>query len=463
MKFYLLCLLSGLLISTSSKSQTPDVLKMKNLDTLKTESHIKGLKIALLHRNADAKSGKTPVLFIHGSSFPSSLSFGFNMCGYSWMDELAQNGIESFALDFLGYGNSDRYPQMNNQKSTGMPVGRAIDVYKDIDLAVNVVLKETGAAKVDLIAHSWGGSVAMLYASKYPEKIKKLVLYAPMIAGHDRNTLKPLGIIYNEMTPDERVRQMRELTPTRFAPSLLPEIGNIWKQKWLQSDPIATTNSRRGVVRFPSGPDQDIDDLTQGKAYYDPALIKVPVLIIRGEWDTYSSNDAAGELFSKLVNAPSKKYVVIEKGTHVIHLEKNRDKLYQEVLNFLAGDGAANPGSQVAVIFEVIPQAGEKQEYLDIAAKLKPTLMKMDGFISIERFQSLTNPDKILSLSFWRDEKAIQQWRNVEMHRDAQAKGRDYIFKDYHLRIAAVVRNYGMFDRAEAPSDSRAYHDKNEQ
>src|SRR3569833_1495071 len=460
MKSYLLCLLATMLISTSLKSQKLENSKMQNLDTIKTESHIKGLKIALLHRKPDAMSGKVPDLFVHGASFPSSLSFGLKMGGYSWMDELAQNGIESFALDFLGYGNSDRYPEMYNNAPLGKPLGRAADVYQDIDQAVNLVLKETGAGKVDLVAHSWGGSVAMLYASKYPDKINKLVLYAPSIAGHDTAQLAPVDSVYDEMTPDARVAMMNELSPEAFRPSLNTEVSHIWKQTWLLSDPLARTNPRGGVVRFPAGPDQDIDDLTQGKAYYDPSLIKVPVLIVRGEWDTYPTNAAAGELFSLLVNAPSKKYVALERGSHVIHLEKNRTKIYQEVLNFLSGDYVPAASKQVAVIFEVVPQPGEKQEYLDIAARLKPILMNIDGFISIERFQSLTNPDKVLSLSFWRDEHAIQQWRNVEMHRDAQTKGRGYIFKDYHLRIAAVVRNYGMFDRAEAPVDSRAYHDK---
>ncbi|KRD07403.1 antibiotic biosynthesis monooxygenase [Flavobacterium sp. Root901] len=112
----------------------------------------------------------------------------------------------------------------------------------------------------------------------------------------------------------------------------------------------------------------------------------------------------------------------------------------------------------IAVIFEVIPNEGEKEEYLDIAAKLRPELDKIDGFISIERFQSFTNPDKVLSLSFWRDEESIQQWRNLEMHRYAQYKGRNEVFKDYHLRIADVKRDYGMFERKEAPEDSRDFH-----
>ncbi|OXA66506.1 antibiotic biosynthesis monooxygenase [Flavobacterium aquidurense] len=112
----------------------------------------------------------------------------------------------------------------------------------------------------------------------------------------------------------------------------------------------------------------------------------------------------------------------------------------------------------IAVIFEVIPNEGKKEEYLDIAASLRPELDHIEGFISIERFQSFSNPDKVLSLSFWKDEASIQQWRNLEMHRHAQAKGRNEVFKDYHLRTATVVRDYGMFERKETPEDSTSYH-----
>lgn len=114
----------------------------------------------------------------------------------------------------------------------------------------------------------------------------------------------------------------------------------------------------------------------------------------------------------------------------------------------------------IAVIFEVIPNEGKKEEYLDIAASLRPELDHIEGFISIERFQSFSNPDKVLSLSFWKDEASIQQWRNLEMHRHAQAKGRNEVFKDYHLRIATVVRDYGMFERKETPEDSTSITNK---
>ncbi len=112
----------------------------------------------------------------------------------------------------------------------------------------------------------------------------------------------------------------------------------------------------------------------------------------------------------------------------------------------------------IAVIFEVEPATGRREDYLATAAALKPILETIDGFISVERFQSLTNPDKMLSLSFFRDEAAVVAWRNINSHRKAQSAGRSGIFQDYRLRIASVIRDYGLHDRAEAPEDSKSVH-----
>ena len=104
----------------------------------------------------------------------------------------------------------------------------------------------------------------------------------------------------------------------------------------------------------------------------------------------------------------------------------------------------------IAVIFEAQPRPGQTDAYLNAAAKLRPLLTEIDGFISIERFESLTQPGKILSLSYWRDEEAVRQWRNVDAHRRIQAAGRESIFADYRLRVAEVIRDYGIDDRADA-------------
>ncbi|MGQ0656230.1 MAG: antibiotic biosynthesis monooxygenase family protein [Betaproteobacteria bacterium] len=112
----------------------------------------------------------------------------------------------------------------------------------------------------------------------------------------------------------------------------------------------------------------------------------------------------------------------------------------------------------IAVIFEFTPAPGRKQDYLDLAMGLSDEVKSFDGFISIERFESISAPGRFVSLSFWRDEEAVRRWRNVQRHREAQAKGRGGIFEKYRLRIAAVVRDYTMDERAQAPADSRKVH-----
>lgn len=112
----------------------------------------------------------------------------------------------------------------------------------------------------------------------------------------------------------------------------------------------------------------------------------------------------------------------------------------------------------IAVIFEARLLPGQSTPYLDAAAVLRPLLKDVPGFISIERFQSLADPEKLLSLSYWQDEEAVRQWRNVEAHRGIQLAGRERIFADYRLTVAEVVRQYGKHDRAQAPQDSQARH-----
>lgn len=112
----------------------------------------------------------------------------------------------------------------------------------------------------------------------------------------------------------------------------------------------------------------------------------------------------------------------------------------------------------IAVIFELYPKPGRSETYLDLAAALRPELEQIDGFLSVERFRSLAEPDKLLSLSFFRDEAAVQAWRALSSHRAAQAAGRESVFRDYRLRVATVARDYGMNARDEAPDDSRGAH-----
>lgn len=122
------------------------------------------------------------------------------------------------------------------------------------------------------------------------------------------------------------------------------------------------------------------------------------------------------------------------------------------------GTARAHGAALIAVIFEVTPFVGERHRYLDLAGELRAKLEAMDGFISVERFESLTVRGKLLSLSFWRDEDAVRHWRETEEHRAAQQAGRGGVFADYRLRVAHVLRDYGLHEREEAPPDSLAVH-----
>lgn len=441
-------------INAQNKVTISDSKKTNSMEILKIQSHIPELKLLINHLVSQNTSNDYPVLFLHGSSFPSALSFGFEMNNTSWMKNLSENGFDVYALDFLGYGNSDRYPEM--KKSSNKIVGRAAEAALDVEKAVDFILKQTGKNKIYLIGHSWGGSVAALSASVMQDKVEKLVLFAAITARNENFEYEKINTAFEEMTPAQRINAMKNLTPLGKECRLEPEIFENWGESWKKSDPLIT-DSKNAAVRFPSGPSMDVEDLLHNNSYYDPKKITAKTMVIRGEWDQYPNNNDAENLFISLENAASKKYVVIEKGTHVIHLEKSRNELYNETLHFLKDvkNTFVNNEHDIAVIFEVIPDADYKQNYLDIASALKPELEKIEGFVSIERFQSIYNPEKILSLSFWKNEQAIEKWRNLESHRNAQSKGRSFIFKDYHLQIANVVRDYGMFDRKEAPSDSK--------
>jgi pimeloyl-ACP methyl ester carboxylesterase len=335
MKNMLPALLSTLVCVSIANAQKTITADTSSYKIIKTQSRIPNLKIALIHHRPAFVSEKYAVLLLHGSSFSSGLSFGFKMNNYSWIDNLVANGYEVYALDFLGYGYADRYSKMYKKLTANKNVlGRASVVCKDVDNAVNLILKNTKKSKVCIIGHSWGGSVAALYTSKHPHKVAKLVLFAAITPRNDTSASEKISTAYEKMTPEERIKAMKNLTPEKEDCRLDPEVFEKWGSTWQNSDPIAT-KYKQNVVRFPSGPLQDVEDMLHNRSYYNAADIKVPILLVRGAWDKYPSNEDNEKLFSKMINAPYNRYVIIEKGTHVVHLEKSRYQLYEAVLQFL--------------------------------------------------------------------------------------------------------------------------------
>ncbi|MFL5787819.1 MAG: alpha/beta fold hydrolase, partial [Flavisolibacter sp.] len=211
---------------------------MSQPEIIRTESHIGGLKIAITHVTPPVLSNDYPVLFLHGSSFPTALSFGFSMGNNSWMESLAGNGYDVYALDFLGYGNSDRYPEMEMKSPNGKPVGRAIEVCRDVEKAVHLILQKTAKEKIYLIGHSWGGSVGALYASEFPDEIAALVLFATITARNGPGSMENVESTYEILTPAQRIQAMQSLTPAGKECQLENNIFKTWGEVWLRSDPL---------------------------------------------------------------------------------------------------------------------------------------------------------------------------------------------------------------------------------
>ncbi len=301
---------------------------MPAYEVIEVPSHQPALVARVRHTIPDRANGALPVLFVHGSSFPSGLSFDFRMDGQSWMDWMALRGYDVFALDFPGYGLSDRYAA----DAPSAP-GRARDVAHDVDRAVDAILRRSGRGQVLLIGHSWGGSVAARYAQDHADKVAKLVLFAaitPRPAPADATSLsQPPAGAYEELTPDQRIAAMDGLRPQQEPPQLHGDVFQRWGAHWLASD-----GRNDGAVRFPSGPSADLADLLRGHSYYDPGRLEMPVLLVRGEWDAWPNDADYRQLFNAMGAAREKRYLTIARGTHVMHLEAARTQLYEAVREF---------------------------------------------------------------------------------------------------------------------------------
>ena len=299
---------------------------MPAYEVVEIPSHRPALVARVRHTRPDRANGALPVLFVHGSSFPSGLSFDFRMDGQSWMDWLASRGYDVYALDFPGYGLSDRYAA----DSAPAP-GRARDVAQDVGSAVDAVLRRSGGQQVLLVGHSWGGSVAARYAQDHADKVAKLVLFAaitprPASAGAGALPEAPVAA-FEQLTPAQRIAGMDSLRPQQEPPQLHADVFQRWGAHWLASD-----GRSAGAVRFPSGPSADVADLLRGRTYYDPGRLEMPVLLVRGEWDAWPNDADYRQLQAAIKGA---RYAIVPRGTHVMHLEAARTQLYETVREFL--------------------------------------------------------------------------------------------------------------------------------
>jgi pimeloyl-ACP methyl ester carboxylesterase len=290
---------------------------------------------SLLVREQPPASGDRshPVLYVHGASFPSALSVMFRFDGKSWADALNDQGYDAFGLDFAGYGGSERYPGMAGSEAEA-PLGRTEDAVRQIERAVAFIRKETGAKTVSIIAHSWGTMPAARFAELHPDQVGRLVLFGPILRRDG-----PLGsesTAWTLVTNDQQHRRFIKDVPAGHASVLEEADFPAWAATYLASDPEAAKRAPP-AIKIPSGPSADVLDAWSGKLPYAPSRLKVPVMVVRGAWDSSSTAKDAERFMAELPPGLERRFIEIPEGTHLLHLETGRHALYAAVDAFLAG------------------------------------------------------------------------------------------------------------------------------
>jgi pimeloyl-ACP methyl ester carboxylesterase len=308
-------------------------------DTAGISLHLRNKRPAALK----AFSAERTVLMMHGATYSSGSLFDAPVGGTSFMDHLAAQGYDVFALDARGYGGSTRPPEMDAPAQGSEPLVRTETAVRDLASAVEHILTRRGVTRLNLVAMSWGGSVAGAYTVRNNEKILKLALVAPLWllnAPAPIDSGGPLGGYRKVPVLDFRERWLAA-APEAARSSLIPEGWfELWADISLATDPQGNADTPR-VMRAVNGPIQDIREYwAAGKPLYDASDIRVPVLLVHAEWDRDVPIASAQDFFLSLKRAPYRRWVEIGEGTHMMLLEKNRLQAFDAISQFLAEDYA---------------------------------------------------------------------------------------------------------------------------
>src|SRR6185437_2036754 len=251
------------------------------------------------------------VLYVHGATFPSALSIAHRFDGKSWRDALNEAGFDVWGLDFYGFGHSDRYPEMDQPPSDNPPLCVAEDAAGQIECAVRFITAHQGLEKLSLISHSWGSMPAGLFAGSHPALIDRLVLFGPIARRAQRRYESPPKFpAWRVVTLENQWERFIEDVPPHELPVLSRVHFAEWGERYLDSDPESRARNPAGV-KTPLGPFSEIIKAWHGQLAYDPARIRAPVAIIRGEWDSLMQDGDARWLFDAFTRAPAKRDVKI--------------------------------------------------------------------------------------------------------------------------------------------------------
>jgi pimeloyl-ACP methyl ester carboxylesterase len=303
--------------------------------------------VRLFVRNKRLRSGpdgrpKGVILYVQGSTYPASTTFDLALDGLSWMDDLARHGYDVYLLDLRGYGRSSRPPEMERPAEENPPIVTTAVALKDVSTAVDFIRGRHANQRVTLLGWSWGATIAAAYTVTNAEKVGKLILYGPQWVGTAAPALPPSGRLGAYRVTDAASMKTRWLAGVPEAKKEA-QIPSGWFDAFaaatMATDPWGAKQTPP-KLRAPNGTLQDrLEYWSVGKPYYDPAGIRVPTLVVMGEWDNEVPPPLQAELFHRLVNAPDKQLVEIGEGTHTMFMEKSRGQLFRAVRAFLEEPG----------------------------------------------------------------------------------------------------------------------------
>jgi pimeloyl-ACP methyl ester carboxylesterase len=279
------------------------------------------------------------VLYVHGATYPASTAFDLPLGGMSWMDYMASRGYDVYLLDLRGYGKSTRPKEMSEDPKNNPPLVRGDIAVKDIGAVVDFILKRRNIPRLNLLGWSWGTSTTATYTTQNPGKVERLALYAPIWIRQTASLVQagpgPLGA-YRKVSRDQALGRWLTGVPEDKKATLIPAGWfDAWADATFATDPEGA-KANPPFIRAPNGVIADSTEFwSAGKAYYDPAKITVPTLLVHAEWDRDLPPYMGQTLFPLLVNSPGKRYVQLPEGTHTIIMEKNRMMLFEAVQAFL--------------------------------------------------------------------------------------------------------------------------------